>query len=347
VTRIDAANAKVFSESREYSFDYLIVACGASHSYFGQDQWEDFAPGLKTVEQATEIRRRILSAFEEAEKLADPEQQRAYLTFVIVGGGPTGVELAGSIAELGRVTLTEDFRNIDPSRTRVMLIEAGPRILAAFDEKLSKEAVRDLEELGVQVWVNSRVTGITKDGVAVGKDFIASHTVLWAAGVATSFLAKQIPSDHDRTGRVEVQPDLSVPHLPKVFVIGDMASVKDQDGKPLPGLAPVAIQEGRHAARNILRDLRGHPRQPFFYHDKGMMATIGRKKAVLQARRFQMAGFLAWLAWLFVHVYYLIGFRNRAVVLLQWAWSYLTFKRGARLIVSHDWKSTSTSSTGP
>ncbi len=338
IVRVEASTCSVFSRDREYHFDYLILACGATHSYFGKNQWEEFAPGLKTVEQATEIRRRVLLAFEEAEKVTDPELQRAYLTFVIVGGGPTGVELAGSIAELGKVTLTKDFRHIDSSRTRVLLIEAGSRVLAAFDPSLSDRAMHDLEDLGVQVWINSRVTDINAEGVAVGKDFIASRTVLWAAGVATSPLATEVPAVHDRAGRIEVQPDLSVPNYPHIFVLGDMASVKGEDGNPLPGLAPVAMQAGRAAARNILADLKGKPRQDFKYWDKGMMATVGRKKAVLQAGKIKMTGPLAWLAWLFIHVYYLIGFRNRFVVCMQWAWSYFTYKRGARLIVSKDWR---------
>lgn len=340
ILSVEPEGLRVSSEHATYEFDYLILACGASHSYFGKDQWENCAPGLKTVEQATEIRRRILMAFEEAEKETDPEKQRALLTFVIVGGGPTGVELAGSIAELGKITLTRDFRRIDSSRTRVLLIEAGPRILAGFDPELSEKAMLDLEDLGVQVWLNSRVTEISPEGVAVGKDFIATRTALWAAGVMTNPLARQLKAPLDRIGRVEVLPDLSVPGHPRLFVLGDMASVKDEDGKPLPGLAPVAMQQGHAVARNIFLDLKGRPREDFRYRDKGMMATIGRKKAVLQSGRLKMGGFAAWLAWLFIHVYYLIGFRNRLVVVMQWAWSYFTFKRGARLIVSRDWRMT-------
>lgn len=338
ITGIDVNARKLRSDEREFSYDYLIVAAGASHSYFGHDEWEQYAPGLKTLEQATEIRRRILTAYEEAEKESDPETQRAALTFVIVGGGPTGVELAGSIAELGRRTLARDFRHIDPSRTRVLLIEAGPRVLAGFDERLSARAMRDLEELGVQIWLNSRVTQITQHGVAVGKDFIATKTALWAAGVKTNTLAEQIPGARDKIGRIEVAADLSVPGHSRIFVVGDMAAVKGPDGAFLPGLAPVALQAGTQAARNILRDLDGKARRDFRYFDKGMMATIGRSRAVLQARSFRMTGFVAWLAWLFVHVYYLIGYHNRIGVLRQWAWAYLTFKRGARLIVSRDWR---------
>lgn len=337
VVELDLDNKTAKTKTENFLFDYLLIACGASHSYFGHDEWEEFAPGLKTLEQATEIRRRILSAFEEAEKEHDLEKQRADLTFVIVGGGPTGVELAGSIAELSRVTLAEDFRHIDPSRTRIFLIEAGPRVLAAFDEKLAKSALKSLEELGVQVWLNSRVTEINDQGVRVGTDFVASSCVIWAAGVRPNKIAEQVKSEKDRLGRLKVKTDLSLQNYPTVFVAGDLACFED-NGKPLPGLAPIAQQQGILFAKNIIAEVKGKPRKPFRYFDKGMMATIGRKKAVLQSRKIKLSGFIAWLAWLVVHIYFLIGFRNRVAVFLQWAWAYFTYSRGARLIVSKDWR---------
>ncbi|MCH2533414.1 MAG: NAD(P)/FAD-dependent oxidoreductase [Bdellovibrionales bacterium] len=337
IERLDLESKKAYSKLGVYEFDFLIMACGSSHSYFGNDSWENFAPGLKSLEQATEIRRRILLSFERAENSKDIEEQKAYLTFVIVGGGPTGVELAGSIAELSRVTLSKDFRNIDPSKARVILIEAGPRVLAGFQKSLSDKAQRSLEDSGVQVWTNSMVTNIDKEGVQVGKDFVHTKCALWAAGVATSPLTKDVNSNKDKAGRLVVNKDLSLEMYPEVFVTGDMAAFKN-NGDYLPGLAPVAIQQGQHAAHNILNKVKGQPTEDFKYFDKGMMATIGRNKAVLQTDHIKMNGFFAWMAWLIVHIYFLIGFKNRILVLFQWAWAYFTYKRGARLIVSKKWK---------
>jgi NADH dehydrogenase len=318
-------------------YDYLLLATGSNHSYFGHDEWEDFAPGLKTLEQATEIRRRVLTAFELAERENDPEQQKAHLTFVIVGGGPTGVELAGAIGEISRYTLEKDFRNIDPRRTRVVLIEAGKRVLPSFHPDCSARALSDLEKLGVSVWTGTRVTRIDSEGVAMGEEFLRARTVIWAAGVQPNPLNKELGGELDKSGRIKVQDDLSLPGHPEVFVVGDQAWV-EQNGKPLPGLAPVAMQEGRHAAKNILRAAKGQPTIPFRFRDKGTMATIGRSRAVVEFGKFHFYGFFAWLTWLFVHIYYLIGFRNRVFVLTQWIWSYLTFSRGARLIVYKNWK---------
>ncbi len=340
VIDIDKEQRLVKTEDGTYPFDYLILACGAKHSYFGHNEWEENAPGLKTLEQATEIRRRILLAFELAEKETDPEKRKTLLTFVIVGGGPTGVELAGSIAEISRYTLEEDFRSIDPSRTRVILIEAGPRLVAAFSEDLSKKAARDLEHLGVQIWTSTRVTNITHEGAQLGSEFINSKTVIWAAGVQPSSLSQILNVPLDKQQRVLIEPDLSIKNYSNIFVIGDQAAFIDNDGKTLPGLAPVAMQEGIHAAGNILASLKNKPRQIFKYNDKGMMATIGRKKAIVEIGKLQFGGFLAWAAWLFVHIYYLIGFKNKFFVFLQWAWSYLTFKKGARLIIDKEWRST-------
>jgi NADH:ubiquinone reductase (H+-translocating) len=323
----------------ELPFDYLLLACGARHSYFGHDEWEEFAPGLKTLEQATEIRRRVLTAYEEAERITDREEQKRYLTFVVVGGGPTGVELAGAIGEMSRFTLAKDFRAIDAKLARVILLEAGPRILPMFSEEQAARATRDLEGLGVQVWTASAVTRIDAEGVEIGKERIRAATVLWAAGVKASGLGQAAGLDVDRLGRVLVEPDLSVKGHPNVFVAGDQACFTHQTGKPLPGTAPVAMQQGRYIARTILRDVRGKPREPFHFVDKGQMATIGRSKAIIEVGKFKLAGWFAWVGWLVVHIYYLTGFKNRLLVVLQWAWSYLSFRRGARLIVNKEWRS--------
>lgn len=339
VVAIDKAAKLVQTEDGEYAFDYLVLACGAKHSYFGHNEWEENAPGLKTLEQATEIRRRILLAFEMAEKEKDPEKRKTLLTFVIVGGGPTGVELAGSIAEISRYTLERDFRSIDPSRTRVILIEAGPRLLAAFHESLSKRAARDLERLGVQIWTSTRVTEITSEGARLREEFVKSRTVIWAAGVQPSSLSKALGTPLDSQGRVIIEKDLSLKDFPNIFVIGDQTSFMERDGQTLPGLAPVAMQQGVRAAKNILASITGKDREEFHYRDKGMMATIGRKKAIVQTTHLRFGGLLAWGAWLFVHIAYLIGFKNKLFVFVQWAWSYLTFKRGARLIIDKEWRS--------
>lgn len=332
-------NQVVLQKGERLSYDYLILACGAKHSYFGKGEWEERAPGLKTLEQATEIRRRVLLSYEMAENETDFEKQKTLLTFVIVGGGPTGVELAGAIAEISRNTLEKDFRNINPANTRVLLIEAGDRVLAAFDPSLSKKAARDLEAMGVQIWTKSRVTNITEEGVALGSEFIKASTVLWAAGVQASSLGKRIGTETDRMGRVHVNSKLHPPGFENIFVLGDMAWAEDKSGKPLPGLAPVAMQQGRYAAKQIKSILSGTPLWDFKYIDKGQMATIGRRKAVLQFHQIKLSGFIAWAAWLFVHIYYLANFKNKIFVFLQWSWSYITFRKGARLILHKEWKS--------
>lgn len=340
VVGFDLAARKVVTDRGEHAFDRLLVASGARHAYFGHAEWEQFAPGLKTIEQATEIRRRVLSAFERAETEPDPDKRRAQLTFVVVGGGPTGVELAGAIGEMSRFTLAKDFRSIDPTLTRVTLIEAGPRILPSFDERLSRQATRDLERLGVQVWTNSKVTKVDERGVTVGDDLIASETVLWAAGVAASPLGKALGVPLDTRGRVVVERDLTIPGYRDVFVAGDLAAcpTSETSGQTLPGVATVALQQGRYVARVISADLRAQERPTFTYWDKGQLATIGRSRAIMQTAHWRLTGILAWWVWLFVHIYYLSGFRNRLIVLFNWAWSYANFGRGARLIVGKDWR---------
>lgn len=339
VDRIDLAHKAIIADGTSLSYDYLVLACGAKHSYFGHPEWEENAPGLKTLEQATEIRRRVLLAFEKAETEKDPEKQKQWLTFVVVGGGPTGVELAGALGEMSRFTLARDFKSIDPSRARVLLIEAGARLLASFAPELGQRATRDLEELGVQVWTSTRVTQVSADGVQLGSEYLRAGTVLWAAGVQPSSLGKQLGVPLDPIGRVLVEKDLSIPGHPEVFVIGDMALVKNSKGLPLPGIAPVAIQQGRYLARLLHGEIEGKTREPFQYWDKGQMATIGRKKAIVESGKLKFGGFTAWLAWLFIHIFYLIGFKNRLFVLMDWAWSYLTFRKGARLIVDKEWRS--------
>jgi NADH dehydrogenase len=338
VRSIDTTRKLAVADIGEFSFDYLILCCGATHSYFGHDEWEDYAPGLKTLEQATEIRRRVLTAFEHAERISDPAERQKFLTFVIVGGGPTGVELAGAIGEMSRFTLAKDFRSIDADSARVILIEAGPRILPAFSESQAARAVRDLETLGVQVLTSTKVTSIDSDGVETGAARLRAGTVLWAAGVKASPLGRLISSEVDPQGRVPVEADLSIKDNPQVFVAGDQARFTHQTGQPLPGTAPVAMQQGRYIGKTILRDLERRPREPFHFVDKGQMATIGRSRAILEIGSLKMAGWPAWVAWLAVHIYYLTGFRNRLLVVLQWAWSYLTFSRGARLIVGKEWR---------
>ena len=316
-------------------YDHLILAAGAAHSYFGKAEWQRHAPGLKTLEDALEIRRRALLAFEEAEREEDAEARRQWLTFVVVGGGPTGVEMAGAFAEIARHTLSGDFRRIDPRSARVLLLEAGPRVLSSFPEDLSEKAKLQLEALGVQVWTGAPVSALDEAGVETGGDRIAARTVVWAAGVAASPLARSLGAPLDRAGRVLVLPDLTVPGQDAVTVIGDLARV-DQDGRPVPGVAPAAIQMGEHAALNVLRALRGEPRRPFRYRDKGSLATVGRRRAVAVLGRLRLSGPVAWLAWLGVHIFFLIGFRNRLVVLLTWAWAYFTSDRSARLILDQD-----------
>lgn len=338
VQGVDFERKVVLSDCGEFSYDYLLLACGASHSYFGHDEWEPFAPGLKSIEQATEIRRRVLTAFEKAESTHDAAEQKKLLTFVVVGGGPTGVELAGAIGEMSRHTLARDFRNIDATLARVFLIEGAARILPSFPQKLATRAMRDLEDLGVQVWTSSIVTNIDEHGVEVGHERLRAGTVLWAAGVKASSLGPRLGVSTDKQGRIFVEPDLSLKEHPQVFIAGDQAHCVDAEGKPLPGVAPVAMQQGNYFARLVAADLSGQPREPFTYHDKGQMATIGRSRAIAQTGRFQLTGFTAWVAWLLVHIFYLTGFRNRLFVVLNWGWSYLTFRKGARLIVGKEWK---------
>ena len=333
VVDVDRASRQILlSDGTRMAYDYLIVATGATHAYFGHPEWEPIAPGLKTVEDATEIRRRFLLAFEAAEQEADDAARRALLTFVIVGAGPTGVEMSGAMAEIARKSMVRDFRHIDPSTARVILVEGGPRVLAAYQEELSAYARRALERIGVEVRLNSIVTKVDENGVYIGDDFISARNVVWAAGVTASPLGKQLDAGTDKVGRVQVKPDLSLPGDPRVFVVGDLANVTGPDGKPYPGVAQVAMQGGTHAARMIVADMKGAPRRPFKYHDKGSMATIGRRAAVLQSAHVRLIGWIAWMAWLFVHILFLIGFRNRVSVFVQWAWSYLTWQRGARLI---------------
>lgn len=337
VTGVNLREKYIEMPGERVAYDYLVLACGAKHSYFGHDDWEEYAPGLKTLSHATEIRKRILMAFELAEKEGDEEKRSALLTFVVVGAGPTGVELAGAIREIATQSMARDFRAFSPLATKIKLVEAGSRALATFDSSLSASAKKDLERLGVEVLLNTKVTDVNAEGVEVelggNKQFIQARTVVWAAGVLPSSLGKSLGVSLDRAGRVNVEPTLSLKDHPEVFVIGDMANTPDGRGGSLPGLAPVAIQQGRHCARSIVRLARGEPASPFKYVDKGQMATIGRSRAVMQFGKVRMTGFPAWIMWLVVHLYFLIGFRNRFFVILDWAWAYVTFRRGARLIV--------------
>ena len=339
VEAVDRTQALVSGDFGTLSYDYLILACGASHSYFGKEHWEEFAPGLKNLEQATEIRRRVLTAFERAERESDPAKRKAFLTFVIIGGGPTGVELAGAIGEMSRFTLARDFRNIDPKLTRVILVEGGKGILPSFSNSLTSRATRDLENLGVQVWTSSMVTQVDSEGVSIGDERIEAKTVLWAAGVRAATINDGLGVSLDRTGRAQVNPDMTIPGNPEIFVIGDQARFTTDQGQTLPGIAPVAVQQGRFVAKTILAEIAGKQRADFRYVDKGQMATIGRSKAIVQTGKLHLTGWFAWMAWLVVHIYYLSGFKNRLFVLFQWAWSYCSFKRGARLIVEKRWRS--------
>jgi NADH dehydrogenase len=341
-TAIDVERKIVKLIDSEIAYDYLIVATGATHSYFNHPEWSRTAPGLKTIEDALEIRRRVLKAFEEAERENDPDRQKAWLTFVIVGGGPTGVELAGALSEIARQTMIRDFRRINPSSARVILVEGNDRVLPVYPPDLSAKAEQQLRDLGVEVITKGMVTGVDDQSVSVAAGVspaaapagapaptqkIPTRTVLWAAGVQASPLGRTLGAPADRAGRVVVNEDLSLPGHPEVFVIGDLAAVPR-----VPGVAPAAIQEGTHAAKNILRMIRGQPAQPFHYWDKGSLATIGRAAAVADFGKLHISGFPAWFAWLAIHIFFLIGFRNRVLVILQWAWAYLTYQRGARLI---------------
>jgi NADH dehydrogenase len=333
VRAVRLGDRRVVLDAGELEYDDLLLATGVTHSYFGHPEWAPLAPGLKTIEDAVEIRRRLLTAFEMAEREADPERRIPWLTFAVVGGGPTGVELAGALSEIARTTLAKDFRRFSPATARVILLEGAPRVLPGYPPDLSEKARRQLARLGVDVRSGAQVTLIDEEGVVASGERIAARTVLWGAGMAASPLARTLGVPLDRAGRVRVAPDLSIPGFPDAFVVGDLAAV-EQDGQPVPGVAPAAIQMGRAAAENILRDLRGEPRRPFRYRDKGSLATIGRAAAVAQIGRFHFGGLLAWLLWLFVHLMSLVGFRNRVAVLLQWGWSYLTYARGARLITA-------------
>jgi len=332
---IDTARRCVaFSDGTTLGYDLLVLATGATHAYFGHDEWAPFAPGLKTLDDALLLRRRLLLAFERAEAEADPARRAAWLSFAIIGGGPTGVELAGTLAEIAHHTLRSEFRRIDPSSAKVRLIEAGPRVLAGFPESLSTKARRQLERLGVDVHTHSPVTQITAEGYRVGDEFVLANTVMWAAGVAASPLARSLGVPLDRAGRVLVEPDLSIPGHPEIFVIGDLAAVT-QDGKPVPGVAPAAKQMGDHVARVIRARAAGRTVRPFRYRDYGNLATIGRMAAVVDLRGVRMSGALAWWFWLVAHLFFLIGFRNRLVVLLDWAWAYWSYQRSARIIIGN------------
>ena len=337
VTGIDVAGKAVLTDKRRVVYDQLVIATGARHAYFSHEEWEQFAPGLKKIDDATDIRRRILLAFEWAENSTDEREQQRLLSFVIVGGGPTGVEMAGAIAELSRKSLSTDFRNIDPRSARIVLVESGSRVLASFPETLSAVAKRALERLGVEVRLGTRVSCCDPEGVIVSNERIEADTIIWAAGVIASPAAKWLDAEKDGAGRVVVGRDLTLEGHPEIFVIGDTALAKATNGKPLPGIAPVAKQQGAYVARVIAARVRGRPAlAPFRYRHLGTMATIGRRSAVVDFGKYRLSGFLAWLLWGIVHVCALVGFRNRAAVMMGWLWAYITFERGARLITGHE-----------
>jgi NADH dehydrogenase len=333
VEAVEPEHKRVRLADRTIEYDYLAVATGSTHSYFGHQDWAQHAPGLKTLEDAVEIRRRVLYAFEAAERCTDPDERKQWLTFVVVGAGPTGVELAGALAEIARGTRARDFGHIDPASARIILVEGLPRVLTAYTEELSEKAKRSLERLGVTVQLNTRVTELDDGEVTTDKERIAAKTVLWAAGVAASPVARSLGGELDKAGRARITPELTLQGHPEVFVVGDLAAL-EQDGKPLPGLAPVAMAQGKHAAKNILRALRGEPLEAFRYWDRGSFAVIGRGAAVGVAfQRLHMAGYLAWLMWLAIHIAFLVGFRNRIAVLFNWAYVYFTKRRHAQLII--------------
>jgi NADH:quinone reductase (non-electrogenic) len=332
VSGIDTARKEVIADGRRIAYDYLVVATGARHAYFGHDDWAAFAPGLKTIDDATALRRRILLAFERAENETDADERRALMTFVVIGGGPTGVEMAGAIAELAKRALAADFRAIDPRCARIILVEAAPRLLTPFDPSLSEAARRALVHLGVEVKLGATVSECNAEGVRAGEEFIGSRTIIWAAGVMASPAGRWLGGETDRAGRLKVRADLSVPSHPEVFVIGDTAEVTAADGMPLPGVAPVAKQQGQYVARALIARAQGRTIEAFRYRDYGLLATIGRSRAVAQFGRLHLSGLIAWVLWSVAHIYFLIGFRNRSIVALNWAWSYLTFQRGSRLI---------------
>jgi NADH:ubiquinone reductase (H+-translocating) len=330
---IDAdAHTVLMKDGAKLTYDILVVATGATHSYFGHPEWEGNAPGLKTIDDALEIRRRVLLAFEAAERETDPAAQRAWLNFVIIGAGPTGVELAGALSEIARKSLVRDFRRIRPEQARIILIEGKDRVLPPYPPDLSAKARKQLDELGVEVMTSAIVTGVSAHEVRIGDTVIPTRTVLWGAGVQASPLARSLNVPLDRAGRVLVHPDLTIPGHPEIFVLGDLAAVEQYDGTFVPGVAPAAIQAGQHTALNLERAVAGQPLRPFKYRDKGSLATIGRAAAVADFGRLRFGGFLAWMAWLLIHIFFLIGFRNRFLVITQWAWAYLTYQRGARLI---------------
>jgi len=339
-TAVDPVGRTLRVDGRDLDYDFLVVAAGAGDSYFGHDEWRPWAPGLKSLDEALEIRRRVLLAFERAEWESDEAVRRELLSFVVVGGGPTGVELAGALCEIARHSLVRDFRDIDPAQATVLLVEAAGRVLPAFPPDLSAKAARQLEALGVTIRTGARVTKIDGEAVWLGDERIGARTALWAAGVAASPLGTSLGVPLDRQGRVRVEADLSVPGRPEIFVAGDLAAI-EQDGRAVPGLAPAAMQEGRHAARSIRRRLSGQPTRSFRYVDKGTLATIGRSAAVADIRGWKISGFFAWAAWLGIHIFFLIGFRNRLLVMIEWAWAYVTWQRGARLITGKDSRSSS------
>lgn len=332
VTDIDRTKREVVTRNFKYPFDYLIVAIGSRHSYFGKDEWEKYAPGLKTLNDALKIRERILSSLEKAEELNNPDEAKKYLTYVIVGGGPTGVEIAGAIAEIVNISMMKDFRNINSSMTKVYLVEGEPRILTTFPVNLSERAAKDLESLGVEIIFNQRVTDVNEEGVKVGDRFIETKNIIWAAGNTIPTLISSLKTEHDRAGRVFVKPDLSLKDDPDIFVIGDAAILKGKNGNPLPAIAPTAIQEGKYVAKIIMEGKDEDLREPFKYFDKGIMATIGRARAVSVIGGLGFGGYFAWLLWGFVHILYLISFRNKFRVMLEWIWDYVAFRRGIRLI---------------
>jgi len=328
----DLETRLVRADGLQIPYDYLVVAAGATHAYFGHPEWEQYAPGLKTLEDATEIRGRILLAFEQAEREAFATRNTPPLNFVVIGAGPTGVELAGAIADISRRYLEHDFRSIDPRQARIVLLEGGPRVLPAYPDDLSASAERQLRQMGVEVRTNAMVTNVESGVVTVGKEKIPASVILWGAGVSASPLGKMLGAATDRAGRVIVEPDLSIPGHPEVFVLGDLAAAKFKEGAMVPGVAPAAIQMGKFAARQIRRSLAGKPREEFHYWDKGNLATIGRSRAVADLGRLHISGYFAWLAWLVIHLFFLIGFRNRIMVMMDWAWSYVAYSHSARLI---------------
>ncbi len=338
VLSVNKEESFVQLKDRKVYFDYLILAPGSSHSYFGKNEWEEYAPGLKTLNDALSIREKILRSFEEAEMLMKKSQREKFLSFVIVGGGPTGVEMAGAIAEIVKHTMLKDFRNLDPKETKIYLIEAGSKILPAYSDKLSSVAKQDLENMGVNVILHTKVTNISEEGVSSGEEFIPTNNVIWAAGNQASPLLTSLDVELDRSGRALVEKDLSIKNYPNIFVIGDAANVRDEKGELLPGIAPVAMQQGRYVAESIEDDLHGIQRKPFSYFDKGIMATIGKRKAIAKIRKLEFSKGTAWFLWSFVHIFFLISFRNRFRVMAEWIWYYFTSRRGVRLITTHPQK---------